>query len=127
MAHALLSPSSASQWLTCTPAPRLCEGREDSSSSFADEGTLAHAYAEVYLRHHDDKDTREKELQALENHQHSQYYSAELEAYAEDFANYVLELCKGNYVLKVEQKLDLKVGRFGEGEDFTAPMRSKIR
>lgn len=108
MAHALLSPSSASQWLTCTPAPRLCEGRDDSSSSFADEGTLAHAYAEAYLRYHDDKIGRENELHLLESHEHAQYYSAELESYAEDFANYVLELCKGNYVLKVEQKLDLR-------------------
>ena len=83
MAHALLSPSSASQWLTCTPAPRLCEGRDDSSSSFADEGTLAHAYAEAYLRYHDDKIGRENELHLLESHEHAQYYSAELESYAE--------------------------------------------
>lgn len=41
--HALLSPSSAHRWLNCTPSARLEEKEADKESSYALEGTLAHA------------------------------------------------------------------------------------
>lgn len=120
MAHALLSPSSASQWLTCTPSPRLGEHIKDSSSEFADEGTLAHAYAEVFLKHHDDKKMLVKELNNLKKHPfHEKHYSPELEEHGSNFADYVLEQCRGDYALEVEQKLDLRTwipGGFGTGD-----------
>lgn len=43
--HAKLSPSSAARWLTCPGSVALCEGLENKSSSFADEGTAAHDVA----------------------------------------------------------------------------------
>ena len=49
-AHALLSASGASRWIACTPSPRLEESFENKSSSFAEEGTLAHEFAEINLR-----------------------------------------------------------------------------
>lgn len=51
-AHALLSASGASRWLSCTPSARLEEqfGSNDESA-FAKEGTLAHDYAERILSH----------------------------------------------------------------------------
>ncbi|MDQ0254903.1 hypothetical protein J2S74_002285 [Evansella vedderi] len=51
-AHALLSASSASRWLACTPSPRLEEQFEDEGSEYAAEGTLAHEIAELKLRKH---------------------------------------------------------------------------
>ena len=48
-AHALLSASGASRWIACTPSPRLEENFENKSSSFAEEGTLAHEFAELTL------------------------------------------------------------------------------
>jgi hypothetical protein len=52
--HAVLSPSSAKRWLTCTPSARLEEKlRErfgDKSSVFAEAGTKAHSLAELKLR-----------------------------------------------------------------------------
>lgn len=45
--HALLSASSASRWLKCTAAPRFEEGLPESNSSYAEEGSLAHALAEL--------------------------------------------------------------------------------
>lgn len=45
MAHAKLSPSSASRWLNCPGSVALCENLPDSSSSAALEGTVAHALA----------------------------------------------------------------------------------
>lgn len=52
--HAVLGASSAKRWLTCTPSARLGErltsrfGSE--SSSYAQEGTKAHALAEIKVR-----------------------------------------------------------------------------
>lgn len=47
MSHALLSPSAASRWLNCTPAPRLEAELPDSTSDYAAEGTLAHSVCEL--------------------------------------------------------------------------------
>lgn len=45
--HALLSASSAYRWLVCTAAPRFEEGLPESTSTYAEEGSLAHAIAEL--------------------------------------------------------------------------------
>ena len=45
--HALLSASSAARWLVCTAAPRFEEGLPDTPSTYAAEGSLAHAFAEL--------------------------------------------------------------------------------
>ena len=44
--HALLSASSAYRWLACPPSALLSAKYEDTSSSYAQEGTAAHALAE---------------------------------------------------------------------------------
>lgn len=48
-AHAYLSASSSHRWLNCTKAPILEEGFEDTTSVYAEEGTLAHAIGELIL------------------------------------------------------------------------------
>lgn len=48
--HALLSPSSAHRWLVCTPSARMEEAFPDESSAYAEEGALAHEYAEKVLK-----------------------------------------------------------------------------
>ncbi len=45
-AHALLSASGAHRWMNCTPSARFEEDFPNMSSSFAEEGTLAHKVAE---------------------------------------------------------------------------------
>lgn len=47
--HAKLSPSSASRWLYCQKSIEECEGLENGSSPYAEEGTLAHALLEQWL------------------------------------------------------------------------------
>lgn len=47
--HAKLSPSAAERWLTCPGSVVLSEGMPNKGSTFADEGTLAHALAEAIL------------------------------------------------------------------------------
>ena len=56
-AHALLSASGSKRWLTCTPSARLEatlpeQKRAPGSFDFSQEGTMAHALAEVKLRHY---------------------------------------------------------------------------
>jgi hypothetical protein len=48
-AHAKLSASGSSRWLNCPGSVKAEEGFPDKSSSFADEGTVAHATAEAIL------------------------------------------------------------------------------
>lgn len=48
--HALLSPSAASRWLNCTPAPRLEAELPEKTSEYAAEGTLAHSVCELFAR-----------------------------------------------------------------------------
>lgn len=48
--HALLSASSASKWLVCTPSARLEEQFENKTSEYMAEGTLAHEIAEFRVK-----------------------------------------------------------------------------
>lgn len=48
--HALLSPSSAHRWMTCTPSAQLEAQFPDTVSSAAAEGTLAHEICEIKAR-----------------------------------------------------------------------------
>lgn len=48
-AHAKLSASGASRWSVCTASPDIEASLPESSSPFAEEGTLAHAVAEALL------------------------------------------------------------------------------
>lgn len=47
--HALLSASGSHRWLSCPPSVRLTEAFESKSSTFAEEGRVAHAYSEYIL------------------------------------------------------------------------------
>lgn len=49
--HSLLSPSSSHRWIECPPSARLTENYPDTSSGYAQEGTLAHHVAENKLLH----------------------------------------------------------------------------
>ena len=50
MSHAILSASGASRWINCNPSARLEETMENTTSEYAEEGTLAHSLAELKLR-----------------------------------------------------------------------------
>ena len=49
-AHALLAPSSAKRWMTCTPSARLEATMPEKDTAYTREGTIAHAMAEAILR-----------------------------------------------------------------------------
>lgn len=104
-AHAILSPSGASRWMSCTPSARLEEQFPESSSTFADEGTYAHAVGELILR--DPKDFKEQ-LEKLKNSKLGKlYHSDTLYAYADEYADYVRGYCTKGSQLFIEQGLDL--------------------
>lgn len=125
MSHAILSPSAASRWLSCTPSARLEAQFPESTSEFAEEGTLAHEFGETILRHFL-KDLKmraySKKLAELAD---SKYYTSELQEYAENYAAFVWEKFQVAKkadrfaALKVEEKIDLTAyvpDGFGTGD-----------
>lgn len=115
--HALLSASSAARWLACPPSARLEDKfREtcgyDNSSVYADEGTLAHEFAELNLRHLSGRINDEEFIQALEALKAHDLYSEEIETEVEKYTTYVMEAFEAaktvvpDPVLFIEEKLD---------------------
>lgn len=51
-AHAILSASGSERWLTCTPSAQLEQQFAEETSQYAEEGTLAHALAQLHLEKH---------------------------------------------------------------------------
>jgi len=107
--HALLSPSGASRWLACTPSARLEETFPQSSNTAADEGTLAHALAELLLRNNLKQIKSvlfEKELKKIKNHK---LYNAEMNGHAMDYASFIMEKYEAlkDATIIVEDQIDL--------------------
>ncbi|MCI1778806.1 MAG: DUF2800 domain-containing protein [Bacteroidales bacterium] len=88
-AHALLSPSAAHRWLNCPAAPHLEADIVDEGSSFAAEGTLAHAYCALKLKEflHQPTDGEQDEIKTLD----SEYHSGEMDEYTDTYKTIVLE------------------------------------
>lgn len=125
MAHALLSASGAERWMNCTASARLEEGLPDRTSSYAEEGTLAHSIGELGLMLATKEITKRtynsrlKKLQA-----HEKFYKGMLDE-VEDYVNYCIEtyheLIKTDphASLHIEQRLDFSrfvPGGFGTGD-----------
>lgn len=80
--HALLGPSSAHRWLSCTPSARLEEGLPDTGSSYATEGTLAHRLGELLLRaEYEDADITEELAEVQADPQYSPAMMEHIEGY----------------------------------------------
>ena len=88
-AHALLSPSAAYRWINCTAAPRLEATVEDSGSSYAAEGTLAHAYCAMKLKEFLGRDISDEAAEIAELD--SQYHTGEMDEYTDTYKTIVLE------------------------------------
>lgn len=50
MSHSTIGPSAASRWMNCPGSVALCATLPKRTSSYADEGSAAHALGEKYLR-----------------------------------------------------------------------------
>jgi len=86
--HALLGPSSAKRWMTCTPSARLGEGIPEQDSDYAKEGTLAHRIGELLLRRRwEGADVAAPLTEA----QADPIYSVSMEEHLEAYAAYIEE------------------------------------
>lgn len=103
--HALLSASSAGRWMHCPPSVRLGEGFADKNSSYAVEGTEAHALCEYKL-------LKALKRRAVNPTRKLQFYNEEMEVCAEGYRDFVMELVeqakvRGSApVVLVEQRVD---------------------
>lgn len=88
-AHALLSPSAAHRWINCTAAPRLEANVPDSGSSYAAEGTLAHAYCALKLKEFLGLPTDGELAEIAELG--DQYHTGEMDEYTDTYKTIVLE------------------------------------
>jgi len=112
-AHALLSASGADRWLNCTPSPRLEENFKNESSAFAQEGTLAHEFAELLLKKYlnrIDAKAYKDQFTALSK---AEYYSDEMLDYVNVHVTYALEQFAAaqksdkHAVLLIEERVDI--------------------
>lgn len=87
--HALLSPSAAHRWMNCTAAPLLERDVEDKSSTFAEEGTLAHAYCAQKLKEFLGLSVDEEKAEIAQLDE--QYHSGEMDEYTDTYKTIVLE------------------------------------
>lgn len=110
--HALLSASGSERWLNCTPSARLEEKFEESSSVYGEEGTLAHEFAEIMVRHElGELNKKEFNRQMKELRSHS-LYSDEMEPEVQKYVDIIMgdyesKLTEnGSAIALVEQRLD---------------------
>lgn len=113
MSHAILSPSAASRWLACTPSARLEAQFPDSAGDYALEGSLAHELGESILRLRLKKLSEGQYAKKVEELSSNKFYSAELQEYAEGYADFVFikytqaQNATTDAVLRVEELINL--------------------
>lgn len=110
-AHALLSPSGSHRWMHCTPSARLEENLPESTSSAAEEGTVAHELAEYALEAYM-KGEYTPLLDDLPTPKHiaaNKYYSPEMDKYVTDYVCYVCDIyeLEEKAEMSIERKFDL--------------------
>jgi len=110
--HAVLSASGAYRWLACPPSARLEEQFEETTSTYAEEGTLAHGIAEQKLRFLLKQISAQDYAQALQIFEKNEFYSASMLDYIETYASIVMKKVNeaktrsADAVVLLEQKLD---------------------
>lgn len=115
--HSVLGASAADRWMNCTPSAQLTAGMEDETTTFAAEGTAAHALCEWKVR---------KALKMRAGRRPtSDYWTDEMEEFTDDYRDFIMDLvgqakqhCKDPVTL-IEQHLDFSCyvpDGFGTGD-----------
>lgn len=126
MSHAILSASGSARWMACTPSAQLEQQFPEQTSVYAEEGTFAHALAELKLRRAIANTIKPSEFKKrLAEMQKHPLYSPAMEEYVDQYVAQVSEIfmaakkqCADTLVL-LEQKLDFSEwvpGGFGTGD-----------
>lgn len=90
--HALLSASGAHRWLHCTGSPLLEKDFPDSTSVYAQEGTLAHELCELKLMAYTGEITKRK-LTSMKNRlMKSELWQPEMESTSETYLDYIKDI-----------------------------------
>lgn len=88
-AHAMLSASGAKRWLACPPSAALEANCPQSSSTYADEGSLAHTLGELLLRKYYTVMKPSSYKAALAKIQADPLYAPEMLIHVTNYADYV--------------------------------------
>lgn len=110
--HSRLGASSSHRWMNCLGSVKLCEAVPDKSSSYAEEGTLAHSLAELIINYNLGRIKKAEFNKGMKKIQGGQYYSQEMQDYIKDYTEKVWELMNAaksiskDAVLLTEQRLD---------------------
>ena len=114
-AHAVLSASSSSRWLHCTPSARASEGLDDETSEHAELGTLAHEYSENILRYKlgfiNEKTFNATTMKLRKNKHYTTDLDDEVEPYVELVLEQVAEAraTTPDALVLIEEKVSLEV------------------
>ena len=96
--HVLLSPSSSHRWLICTPSAMLESSQPSTYSPYAEEGTEAHALAELKLSYMLEKiSVKEYETRFEQFRLTSKFYNLEFNDFVNDYVNEVMTIVKEDY------------------------------
>lgn len=96
--HVMLSPSSSHRWLICTPSAKLESYEPGSISKYAEEGTEAHALAELKLSYMlgkilpDEYDTKFEYFKLT-----SKYYDEVFNEFVNNYCQEVMTIVKEDY------------------------------
>lgn len=108
--HALLSASSSTKWLNCTPSARLEETFPDTTSEYAREGTLAHSIAELKVRKYFVEPMSQRTFNSrLKKLQKEELYDPEMLIHTDTYLEYIQSIaynCKTAPFVAVEKRLD---------------------
>lgn len=102
-AHALLSASSSSRWLKCTPSAVLSDQYEDEPSTEAMEGTLAHEICDLKINEYLGVATKKETQEAHELLKKDELYHPVMERHTDDYTQYCTEIYEH---LKRDQKFN---------------------
>ena len=107
--HALLSASSAHRWLHCTGSPLLEKEFPDTTSVYAQEGTLAHELCELKLMAYTGEITKRKLTSMKNKLMKSELWQPEMDSTSEAYLDYIKDITM-SYTVKpvilIEKKVD---------------------
>lgn len=107
--HALLSASGAHRWLHCTGSPLLEKDFPDSTSVYAQEGTLAHYLCELKLMAYTGEITKRKLTSMKNKLMKSELWQPEMDSTSEAYLDYIKDITMSYTVKPViltEKKVD---------------------
>lgn len=108
MKHAILSASGSHRWMACTPSARLEQDYASSTSSYAEEGTLAHSLGELKLRYELLNSIGKVEYTEAHSKICSHcLYKPDMESATDTYVNYIKDIMPHNSMAFIEQKFEI--------------------